>query len=752
MQKSKKRKLKIILLAIFISIALFVVLVLGVVSFGYITTPLDKSKLISTNIGIEIYDKNTTTTPIYYSSDKKIISSADLPSHTVNAFISIEDKRFYEHNGYDLKRIIKAGLVNLSTGTKSQGASTITQQLVKNTLLNSEKTYSRKFKEIMLAIKTEKNFNKDEILNMYLNSIYFGSNAYGIENASNLYFNKSASELDINESAILAGLIKSPVYYSPIIHPDNCFKRKNIVLEQMYNNGYITYEQYSENKNKQITVSNQKNNYDNSYNHQAIIEACDLLNLSEKQLLRLGLKIFTYQDNDIQEMVTSAISNSTFKHDKLSMVADNEGRVLAYCGDSYYDLSNMHRNPASTIKPLVIYLPAIANNIVSPVTPILDEPISEGYSPKNAGEHYMGWTSVRNSLAHSSNVCAVKLSNELGLNVVNDYGYKLNLFNTRQKNPSIALGDIGGGVSVINLARAYSVLQNNGIDKGLTFISKIEDKNGNVIYTNKGYSNTLFKPEDCMLVNDMLKTCATSGTAKRLSDLPFEVASKTGTAQINEKNSDLWNIAYTTSHLAISWCGDATSKGLDNEFSSGFYPTMINKNILKSIYANRKPKNFALNENVVQKEIDLIEYENFHTVALAPENTPERYKLYDIFKADNVPTNLSKTYSAPDFNLNVELTNKGSKISLDLNPVYEYNVFSIVNNRVAPLGKYSDYIYDDTVFKFDKIEYYAVAKNKYTNISHTSDKVTIYPQSYLVEMLNNNFIQQNKRTKTKWYV
>ncbi|MBQ7880962.1 MAG: transglycosylase domain-containing protein, partial [Clostridia bacterium] len=348
MQKSKKSKLKITLLAIFIFIAVLIFSVLAFISISYITTPLDKSRLASTNLGVEIYDTTTHTTPVYYSSDKKIISSSQLQPHTLNAFIAIEDKRFYEHNGYDLKRIAKATLVNLKSGSKSQGASTITQQLVKNILLNSEKTYSRKFKEIMLAIKTEKNFTKEEILNMYLNSIYFGSNAYGIESASNLYFDKSASELDINQSAILAGIIKSPVYYSPINYPDNCFKRKNIVLEQMYVNGYITKDEYEVNKLKPVEVNFKKNNYDNSYNQQAIIEACELLNISEKELLRQELKIYTYLDNNIQQSVEQALSNTDFKEDKLSMVADNNGHILAYCGDSYFDLSQMKRNPAST--------------------------------------------------------------------------------------------------------------------------------------------------------------------------------------------------------------------------------------------------------------------------------------------------------------------------------------------------------------------------------------------------------------------
>lgn len=749
MQK-RKSKLKYILIAILVFIAILFLSTFAFVSISYISTPLDIEALSSTSLGIEIYDNTSSSTPISYSSNKKIISTSQLNSYTINAFIAIEDKRFYSHNGYDLKRIVKAGLVNLKSGSKSQGASTITQQLVKNILLNSEKTYSRKFKEILLSIKTEKNFTKEEILNMYLNSIYFGSNAYGIESASNLYFDKSASELTLNESAILAGLIKSPAYYSPINHPDNCFARKNIVLNQMYENGYISKEEYEENINKEVNISFKKNNYDNSYNHQAIIEACNLLNITEKELLRQELKLYTYMDNDLQLIAEKAMMSTNIDADKISLIVDNSGKVLAYCGDSYFDLSKMKRNPASTIKPLVVYMPAIANNIVSPLTPILDEKITEGYSPNNAGGHYLGWTSVREALAHSSNVCSVKLLNKVGLDVACEYANKFHLGNISNPTESLALGDIENGVSIINLARAYSILQNNGIDKGLTFISRIEDSYGNILYQDSDYSNKVFEQEDCMLINDMLKTSAQSGTAKRLNELPFEVASKTGTAQIQDKNTDLWNIAYTTEHLVLSWCGDASSKGLEQNYSSSFYPTMINKKILENIYTSHTPKNFELNENIVKVAVDSIEYNNLHNLASAPENLAEMYKIYDIFKIQNIPEE-SSTCEIPDLQFNVSLTTKGAKIELNYNPIFEYQIFRKTENSSNLIGGYTDVMIDDKVFKYKNVQYYAIATNKYTKEKFTSPTIKLNPEEFLVNILNERFIK-SQQTKTKWYI
>ena len=752
MIKTKANKFKIFLLSNAIVIAVGLFFIFAFISIAYISTPLNVEALETTKLGVEIYGEIAQDTPIYYSGDRKIISYEYLQPHTIQSFIAIEDKRFFNHNGYDLKRIVKAGIVNFTTHSKSQGASTITQQLVKNTLLNSEKTYSRKVKEIMLAIKTEKNFSKEEILNMYLNSIYFGSNAYGIESASNLYFNKSASELTINESAILAGIIKSPAYYSPINHPENCIKRKNIVLKQMLENNFISPAQYEENISLGLNVCNFKSSYDNSYNQQVIIEACGLLNISEKELLRRELKIYTYLDEQAQANLQNALNESEFNLDKLSLIVNSEGEIIAYSGDSHFDLSNMKRNPASTIKPLLIYLPAIATNIVSPASPILDEKIEDDYSPKNAGNSYLGWITIREALAHSSNVCAVKLLDLLGYDLINEFGNKLNIINSPLNNKSLALGDIGNGISILDLARAYSILQNNGKNKYPTFIHKIEDKNGNVIYSNLKEGEQIFKEEDCMLVNDMLKTCATSGTAKRLSDLPYEVASKTGTSQINGKNNDLWNIAYTTEHLIVTWCGDATSKGLGGGYSSSFYPTMINKSILKSLYKTYTPKPFALNDNILKIGYDSIEWKNNHQLYLSTKDEPERYILYDLFKTQNIPSKYTPTFESPNFNFNAKLTNKGSVISLNYNPSFKYEVFSKSPNEITKIGEYlGENIIDDKVFKYQFLEYFVKATNVYNNKIYISDTIYINPEEYLVNMLNNDFINKQS-TKNKWYI
>ena len=233
MQKIKHKKNMKALLIIAIIICLSFLILVIFASIIYNKYDLDINKLTNLNNGVKVYSSSGIDNTLY-NTNRSIVEIESLPEYVKDAFIDIEDKRFYSHNGYDLKRIIKAGLVNLMNQSKSQGASTISQQLIKNALLTNEKTYSRKIQEIVLSIKMEKEFSKDEILEMYLNTIYFGSNAYGIENASKVYFNKSAKDLTINEACCLAGIIKSPLRYSPKLNYKNSLERKNFVAKTMY--------------------------------------------------------------------------------------------------------------------------------------------------------------------------------------------------------------------------------------------------------------------------------------------------------------------------------------------------------------------------------------------------------------------------------------------------------------------------------------------------------------------------------------
>ena len=277
-KSGKNHIFKKVIIVICLFVSLFFIsagIAIGVVYNKY---QLDVDALTSLNNGVKVYSLDGEETTLY-NTNRSIVEIETLPEYVKNAFIDTEDKRFYSHPGFDIKRIIKASLVNMKNGSKSQGASTISQQLIKNALLSNEKTYSRKIKELVLAHKMEKEFSKDEILEMYLNTIYFGSNAYGIENASQIYFNKSAKDLTLNESCCLAGLIKSPAKYSPRNNSDNCNERKNLVAKFMLDAGDITEEEYNEVLNSNIVVSDNIE-FDFTYEEEAIYESCKLLNLN----------------------------------------------------------------------------------------------------------------------------------------------------------------------------------------------------------------------------------------------------------------------------------------------------------------------------------------------------------------------------------------------------------------------------------------------------------------------------------------
>ena len=254
------------------------------------------------NLSIEIYNNQNLLIDEYNSFNTVKISLDNLQDYTKQAFISIEDKDFYNHNGISIKRMGKAFIKNLSNFQILEGASTISQQLIKNTFLTNEKTFSRKLNEIKLALELEKNLSKNEILENYLNVIYFGNNCYGIENASQYYFSKSANKLSIGESATLAGLIKSPNKYSPIKNPKLSIKRRNLVLKEMKKDGYINDNEYSNEIEQPINlkINNNSKNKLNSYSQSALDEAVKILKMPEKQIAIAGYKIYTYKNLDRQ--------------------------------------------------------------------------------------------------------------------------------------------------------------------------------------------------------------------------------------------------------------------------------------------------------------------------------------------------------------------------------------------------------------------------------------------------------------------
>lgn len=751
--KCYKNKSKIKKFVVYFCFAVVFILLLSFICFVilYNKYDLDKSKLQSINNGVIIYDSNRISS--LQNTNRSITDIDELPTYVVDAFVTTEDKRFYNHSGYDLKRMIKAGLVNLKTNSKTQGASTISQQLIKNALLTNEKTFSRKIKEIILAIKLEKEYSKKEILEMYLNTIYFGSNAYGIENASYTYFNKSAKDLSLNEACCIAGIIKSPKQYSPKSNYDNSLKRRNVVATNLLNNKKINENDYSTMINDNIEL-HLNSAIDNSYEQSAIYEACELLNISERELINKQYQLVTFKDSELHNQVktvnSNIINNSKEMYktnlDSLSVVVNNKGHVLSYYENSNYSLHNLTRQPASILKPLAVYLPAIKHNILTPATKILDESINySGYSPMNSDKQFHGYISVKNAVANSLNIPAVKILDCVGLKNAKECLDKLgiNILNS-DLNLSLALGATKNGIKLMDILSAYNTISNLGEYRGLCFIKEILDKNGNVIYKHTDFSEKVISSDNCFLLTEMLKETAKTGTAKRLNSLEIPVASKTGTASNGNVNTDLFNVSYTTEHTVLSWISNIKDNSLPENMLSSVHPTEINKQIFSYLYQNDKPKDFKKPTNVALLPYDLIEYEENNRI-VAPTTNIERYIAYDYFKQDFPPV---KMEIDSNISLNVDVDKFGAKLSFYAKRNQTYNVYKKINEQEYLLKEVSSrddfvIIQDKDIFKTYEISYYI----KDASNTLISDIVTIKPKDYLVNMLNNAIID-NKN----WFV
>jgi len=539
-------------------ILLFLFLALFLTLSGYILSIYLQNRNLSLNLNainisptsICVLDKTGQKVDELNTYSTSYTKLREMPAYTYQAFISIEDKNFYQHHGINPLRILSATIKNLKNKSFSQGASTISQQLIKNTHLSSEKTIKRKIKEIILTRKMENNLSKEEILESYLNIIYYGNNCYGITEAAEYYFSKKPQTLTLAESATLAGLIKSPSKYSPIIHPEICQKRRNLVLSEMLKDKKITEEDYEKSSNSKLilSLSNTNDNRLNNYSESAIDEAMQILHLPAKQIALAGLKIHTYQDKSLQKKLEQNLLNQLDSSDYAGIIIDNKSHgITAYSGKSAYKILDAKRQPGSCIKPLLVYAPALNEDIISPETQILDEKLSIGdYSPENIGRNYNGYVSVKTALSRSINIPAVKVLSYIGINKAKKYAESMGIkFDKKDDSYALALGGMTYGVSIKDLTSAYSTFANQGNYAESKFVSYISDKNGKIIYRHTPYEKNVLRKDTCYLMTEMLKETAKNGTAKKLNSLPIEVASKTGTVgkKGSKQNLDAWNIS-----------------------------------------------------------------------------------------------------------------------------------------------------------------------------------------------------------------
>ena len=568
----------------------------------------DKLKLASSP-KLEVLDYAGYSTSINELKGKAdLVTYNQLSKHTIDAFVCAEDKRFFKHKGIDYIRVAGAIKNNIFNPKHKQGGSTITQQVVKNTQLTSERTIDRKLKEFKLAKRMEKLYSKQQILEIYLNSIYFGNGCYGINNASEYYFNKPAAELSVAESALLAATINAPSIYDPVANPDKAKMRKDLILEQMYKQNKIDKNTLENCKNELIEIEKAHKNYKNQYYNGLIAEACNLLKITENQLANGQYKIYSYYNPQVQEMLQKQIQGgkyTTSNSSKLgAIVLDNSScSVVALAANSSQNLLSTYRQPGSAIKPIMVYAPAFESGKYSPASFIEDSRVSiNGYSPENASKTYSGMVSIRESIKRSLNVPAVKVLDSLGINYCKNFAKGMGIgFEPSDTNLALALGGFTKGTTIKQLSDAYMCFANSGNYCQSSFISKIEDSSGKTIYNrNISYSKAC-SPATSYLISSCLNDVAKTGTAKRLADLNLPLYSKTGTVGGQNGNTDAYNVCYTSDHTICCWIGSNNStECLPASVNGATYPTLFVKGICCSLYSSTAPKEIAMPEGVAR--------------------------------------------------------------------------------------------------------------------------------------------------------
>ncbi len=659
------RGLKILLLAVTAAAVLFLlcgaVKTLGMdrwVDFDvYRITGCDRTSII--------YDgQSDVVTRLHGVQDRTWVSISELQPSTVYAFISAEDARFFEHEGVDVIRIAGAIVADIKAGSYVQGASTISQQLIKLSHLTSEKTISRKAEEAALAYEMERQYSKEDILEMYLNYVYFGGGYYGIEAAAEGYFGVHASDLTLDQSAMLAGILKSPSGYAPHINYAASINRRNNILRLMRDYGYITDDEKKQASARRPTILHDKREEYSGYYTDAVTKsAAALMGITVDELIRGGYNIYSAMDSDIQHYC-----EEMFKNGELFPAEDSEaaivvlepstGMVVAMVGGRSYTggisfnrATDIRRQPGSVIKPVIAYAPAFEYLNYTAADMILDEETTfADYTPSNYGNKYYGWVTVRGAVTKSLNVPAVKTLSEVGVERAKDFAKRCGIeFDDKDDSLALALGGFTYGVSPLQIAGAYSCFASGGIYNTPTLIKKITDRNGLTVYEYRQDSRRVMSEANAYILTSMLKSVVTEGTGHRLNTLDIPIAGKTGTVGLANGNRDAWMAGYTPEYTAVVWQGyDSDRLGLlPSSATGGTYPALMLYELFNHIYPDGRSGDFEKPESVKQYSIDAKTLKKQHKVVLANAMTPQSSLVTEYFTEETAPEDVSGYWAVP---------------------------------------------------------------------------------------------------------
>lgn len=552
--------------------------------------------------------------------NREFVPLSKISPALIQATLSIEDERFYDHYGLDFRGIARATVINLEHLEKVQGASTLTQQLARNLYLSHDRTWSRKIKEALYATQLEMKFSKDQILEQYLNQIYYGHSAYGIQAAAKMYFHKDASDLTLAESALLAGIPKGPAYYSPYFDPDSAKQRQELILDTMVKNGHLTEFEARNAKQEKLAYQPRENKtptnaapYFQDYIRSI---ATEKLGISEQEFDEGGFRFYTTIDLKAQQVAEDIVSKHMEGNDELqsALVAidPRTGYIKAMVGGKSYNANQFNRavsssrQPGSAFKPFV-YLTALQQSGFTPVTRFKSEPTvftyDEGrkaYTPSNFANKYPNAEiDLREAIAKSDNIFAVQSIMQVGVDKVIQMARKLGVTSPLEPLPSLALGTFP--VSPLEMASAFGTLANMGSRIEPTAIIRIETPNGRVLYEAKPKKEQVADPASTYVLTNLMKSVfAEGGTASRVaSTLKRPVAGKTGTT-----NTDSWMVGFTPELATAVWVGydrDKTINAIDSYQAAPIFAEFTEQ-VLEPI----PPKLFPMPDNVVSVYIDTI--------------------------------------------------------------------------------------------------------------------------------------------------
>ncbi|CAG9612948.1 Penicillin-binding protein 1F [Bacillus rhizoplanae] len=589
----------------FVSIFIFAIVLYKLIIFagGYM---MDEKRLVFHSSSRIVDQKGKEITKLYVEN-RELVHIEDIPTFVQQSFLAVEDSRFYKHHGVDFSSIIRALYRDILAGEKVEGGSTITQQLVKNVFLSHEKTLFRKMKEVAIAFHLEQKYTKQQLLEMYLNHIYFGHGAYGIQAAAKFYFNKDAQQLTVEEGAMLAALPKAPNSYSPFLHPEKSKERRDLILSLMHKQGYLSAEETVRYQGKTIALHTNRNEQELAYMpyiDMVVDEAARTYGLSHQEVLRGGYTFVVAMDDKMQKVAYEQlqnIRNFPMQDDEIQgavlLMDSKTGGIRAAVGGRHYIARGLNRiytkrQPGSVLKPLLVYAPALETKKYTPYSLLTNEQSSfDGYEPRNYNNQYSKEVTMYDALLESANVPAVSLLHEIGVEEGMRYLEKGDIY-IPEHGLSTALGGLKEGVSPFELVKMYRAFVEGGKIVEPHVIEKVLNRHGEIIGQATGKEIKIFSKQTAWYMTKMLEGVVKEGTAQ---DGVYKgaLAGKTGTTSLpNQENGarDVWFVGYTPDLVGTVWMGYDRTDDKHYVRGSSAYPTNLFKTILAKVNVQGEKK------------------------------------------------------------------------------------------------------------------------------------------------------------------